>query len=122
MLAALRWSAPVDEIAERLIAQRPTSFAVRHGTLKRSQRVDFVLTPLQELVRMDAAFPPLEGESAGNWLLWQSATGMGVVTPVPCDAAALSDRLRLVAPKGSELVARRALTALVEARWRQGAV
>lgn len=120
MPSALRWSAPVEEIAERLIAHRPTTFAVRYGGFMRWQRVDFILTPFQELVRMDLVFPPLDGEPADNWLLWQSATRIGVTTSVPCDAAALSDRLGLFAPKGGELAARRALATLIEARWRHG--
>jgi hypothetical protein len=96
-------------------------FAVRYRHLLRWRRVDFALTPLGELTLMDDQFAPFPEAGTGDWLLWQSATGSAVTTPLPCDAAALCQRLALTNKLDPQHAATtEALTGLVEATWRQG--
>lgn len=69
---------------------------------------------------MDDRFQPFAEAAGGQWLLWQSATGSAATTSLPCDAAALCQRLALVGPDPRYTATTEALTALVEAAWRQG--
>ena len=122
MAVALRWSAPVKAIASQLLAQRPVSFAVRHRRFMRWQQIDFVLTPLPELVRMDDYFAPLSEIPHDHWLVWQSVTDTAVFSRMPCDAGALCDRLGLIGIGHDAGAARMGMTQLVEAAWQQGGV
>jgi hypothetical protein len=120
MAASVRWSAPPESVAQQLLACQPVGFAVRYRHLLRWRQVDFALTPLRELTLMNEEFDPFSDAVAGDWLLWQSATGSAVTTPLPCDAAALCQRLALVKLDPQHAATTEALTQLVEATWRQG--
>jgi hypothetical protein len=122
MALALRWSSPVKAIASQLLAQRPITFAVQHRRLMRWQQIDFVLTPLQELVRMNDDFAPLSAIPQDHWLVWQSVTNAAVISGLPCDAVALCDRLGLAGIEPNNVAARLGMTQLIEAAWRQGGV
>jgi hypothetical protein len=120
MAAPVRWSASPESVARQLLAGQPVGFAVRHRHLLKWRRIDFALTPLGELTLMDDQFAPFPEAAGGDWLLWQSATGSAVTTPLPCDAAALCRRLALTNPDPQQAATMEALTELVEATWRQG--
>jgi hypothetical protein len=120
MAAPVRWSASPERVAQQLLAGQPVGFAVRYRHLLKWRRVDFALTPLSELTLMNDQFAPFSEAPAGDWLLWQSATGSAVTTSLPCDAAALCQRLALIKPDPQHAATTEALTALVEATWRQG--
>jgi hypothetical protein len=120
MAAPVRWSAPPERVAQQLLAGRPVGFAVQYRHLLRWRQVDVALTPLGELTLMNEEFVPFPEAPAGHWLLWQSATGSAVTTSLPCDAAALCQRLALVKPDPQHAATTEALTELVEATWRQG--
>jgi hypothetical protein len=107
-------------VAQQLLAGQPVGFAVRYRHLLKWRRVDFALTPLCELTLMDDQFVPFSEAVPGDWLLWQSATGSAVTTPMPCDAAALCRRLALINLDPQHAATTEAVTALVEATWRQG--
>jgi hypothetical protein len=76
--------------------------------------------PLGELTFMNDQFAPFPDAIDGKWLLWQSATGSAVTTPLPCDAAALCRRLALIDADPQHAATMAALTELVEVAWRQG--
>jgi hypothetical protein len=120
MAAPLKWSAPPGTVAQQLLTGQPVGFAVQYRHLLRWRRVDFALTRLGELTFMDKHFVPFRDVAIGDWLLWQSATGSAVVSALPCDAAALCQRLGLTDLDPEHLAATGALTELVEASWRQG--
>jgi hypothetical protein len=122
MAASVRWSVPPERVAQQLLAVRPIGFAIRYRHLLRWRQVDFALTPLGELTLMDDQFTPFAETADGAWLLWQSATGSAVTTSLPCDAAKLCQRLALVEPGPHHVATAEALTAVVEAAWRQGGV
>jgi hypothetical protein len=120
MAGPVRWSSPPESVAQQLLAGQPVGFAVRYRHLLRWRRVDFALMPLRELTLMNDQFAPFSEAAAGHWLLWQSATGSAVTTQLPCDAAALCQRLALIGPDPQRAATMEALTELVEASWRQG--
>jgi hypothetical protein len=120
MAAPVRWSASPERVAQQLLAGQPVGFAVRYRHLLKWRRVDFALTPLSELTLMNDQFAPFSEAPARDWLLWQSATGSAVTTSLPCDAAALCQRLALTKLDPQHAATTEALTALVEATWRQG--
>lgn len=120
MAAPLRWSAPPESVARQLLTGQPVGFAVRYRHLLRWHQVDFALVPLGELTLMDDHYAPLPAAAAGDWLLWQSATGLAVTTSLPCDAAALCRRLALMAIDRQHAATADAVRALVEAAWQQG--
>jgi hypothetical protein len=120
MTVPVRWSAPPETVARQMLAARPVGFAIRYRHLLKWRRVDFALTPLEELTLMDKQFAPFSESAAGDWLLWQSATGQAVTTHLPCDAAALCRRLALVEADPQHAATAEALTELVEAAWREG--
>lgn len=120
MAAPVRWSSPPESVAQQLLTRRPVGFAVRYRHLLKWRQIDFALTPLGELTSMDDQFAPFSGTAAGDWLLWQSATGSGVTTPLPCDAGVLCQRLELTKLEPHHTATMKAITELVEAAWRQG--
>jgi hypothetical protein len=103
-----------------MLVVQPIGFAIRYRHMLKWRQVDFALTPLGELTLMDHQFAPLSKVAAGDWLLWQSATGSAVTTHLPCDAAALCQRLALVEADPQHAATVEALHKLVEAAWRQG--
>jgi len=120
MATPLRWSSPPETVARQLLTGQPVGFAVQYRHLLRWRRVDFALTRLGELTLMDKHFAPFGDAATGDWLLWQSASGSAVVSALPCDAAALCQRLGLTDRDPEHVAAAQALIELVQASWRQG--
>jgi hypothetical protein len=105
----LRWSTPPADLVPSLPARRALAFLVwRAGLLRRARRLRVALVALSELRE-----GILLGHAARDWLVWNSVTGIGVVTQLPTDPERLVRRLGLKA-KGDGAVLRQALTVLIE--------
>lgn len=118
----LRWSEPPEEIALHLMAGRGISFAVEYRRLWRWRRIDVVLFPLREALPLGRLPRPFADTPETHWIVWQSANWRGAPTALPCDAAALAQRLWLSPKIPGEAAVIEALREVVEASWRQGGI
>lgn len=106
----LKWEPELNDLCGHLIAGHGISFTV---TLRRALRskpsVDLILTPVRDL----AGVTPRSGD-AYSWLVWQSHTGRGVLTTLPCHPVQLADALGLTGGTNEARIVQTALAALMD--------
>src|SRR3954465_14188270 len=79
-MAQLRWSEDPREVVSHCLAGNAVAFSVeRRLALVATRRVDFLVVPLRDVVRLDRADEraPLGPAQADHWLIWQSLTERG---------------------------------------------
>jgi hypothetical protein len=119
-MAQVRWSEDPREVVSHCLAGNAVAFSVeRRLALVATRRVDFLVVPLRDVVRLDRADErsPFGPAQADHWLIWQSLTERGCATALPTDPEALATRLGIAAAGPDALMARAGLRALVDAAY-----
>lgn len=109
---SVRFSAPVAEVVQRVVAGQEVSFwAEGPRGVRARPRVHLLLQPLREVVVLgEGPAAPMPGATREDWMVWQSVTGVARPTLLPTDAVRLAAELRI--PRSRE--GRLAVTALRE--------
>ncbi|RKQ90906.1 hypothetical protein C8N24_0721 [Solirubrobacter pauli] len=106
----LKWQPELNDLCGHLIAGHGISFNVTlHRTLRSKPAVDLILTPVRDL----AGVHPRSGDEH-SWLVWQSHTGRGVLTALPCHPGQLADQLGLAGQTNEARLVQAALSALMD--------
>lgn len=106
----LKWEPELNELCGHLLAGHGISFTVTlPRALRRKPSVGLILTPVRDL----SGVHPRSGD-AHSWLVWQSHTGRGVLTTLPCHPGRLADDLGLAGDTHEARMVQVALAALMD--------